>query len=133
MTGAEFKWVAGGCHGRAVLLEVALPEVSEAHPSNFSMCARRGYVPLIVPEGRFRLVCGEDQITSYVFNTGVAKHTFCKACGIKSFYRPRSNPNGWSINARCLDEPVAMDLSAFDGQNWESYADTLAHLSEDGA
>ncbi len=133
MTGAEFKWVAGGCHCRAVRFEVALPEVSEAHSCNCSMCARTGYVHLIVPESRFRLVCGEDQITTYVFNTGVAKHTFCKACGIKSFYRPRSNPNGWSINARCLDEPVAMDLSAFDGQNWESHADTLAHLSEDGA
>ena len=63
------------------------------------------------------------------------KHLFCRTCGVKSFYRPRSNPDGWSVNARCLDDRAALDLriEAFDGQNWEAHAAGLAHLSEDPA
>lgn len=39
---------------------------------------------------------GEDNITTYTFNTGQAKHTFCKTCGVESFYSPRLDPNGYS-------------------------------------
>ena len=90
---------------------------------------------LIVPENRFRLLQGSDQLTAYAFNTGVARHLFCKVCGIKSFYRPRSNPDGWSVNARCLDEAEALDIriEPFDGKNWEAHGASLAHLSRDEA
>ncbi len=93
------------------------------------MCAKTGFIHLIVPESRFRLTKGAERLVEYTFNTRVAKHLFCAECGIKSFYRPRSNPDAWSVNARCLDEAVKLDLSAFDGQNWEANADQLAHLS----
>jgi hypothetical protein len=88
-----------------------------------------------VPESRFRLFQGADALSSYRFNSGVAEHLFCKVCGVKSFYRPRSNPDGWSVNARCLDDREALDLRVglFDGQNWEAHAASLAHLSQDGA
>jgi hypothetical protein len=97
------------------------------------MCEKVGFIHIIVPESRFRLTCGADQITTYTFNTGVAKHTFCKVCGVKSFYRPRSNPDGWSVNARCLDTTEGLDLriEAFDGRNWEVHAAALAHLSKE--
>ena len=90
---------------------------------------------MIVPESRFRLVLGQDVLTTYTFNTGVAKHLFCSRCGIKSFYRPRSNPDGWSVNARCLDEAegLTIEIEAFDGRNWEANAASLAHLSHDPA
>jgi len=74
---------------------------------------------------------GQDSLTEYVFNTGVAKHLFCRVCGVKAFYRPRSNPDGWSVNARCMDAPVALNLSEFDGQNWEANAGHLSHLSQE--
>jgi hypothetical protein len=90
---------------------------------------------VIVPESRFRLLQGADQITTYTFNTGVAQHTFCSVCGVKSFYRPRSNPDGWSVNARCLDdtEGLTLEIGEFDGRNWELHADTLAHLSKEAS
>jgi hypothetical protein len=47
------------------------------------------YLHLIVPDGRFRLLQGEDELATYTFNTGVARHLFCRTCGIKSFYVPR--------------------------------------------
>jgi len=124
-----FSWKSGGCHCGGVRFEVALPPVVEAQTCNCSMCRKSGFIHMIVPESRFRITRGAERLAEYTFNTRVAKHLFCSDCGIKAFYRPRSNPDGWSVNARCLDEAVRLDLSEFDGQNWEANADQLAHLS----
>jgi len=128
-------WRAGGCHCGAVRFEAALPDVVEAQACNCSMCDKVGFIHLIVPESRFRLLSGQGAMTSYRFNTGVAEHLFCRTCGVKSFYRPRSNPDGWSVNARCLDEVDVLDIrvEAFDGRNWEAHAGALAHLSQEQA
>jgi hypothetical protein len=129
MSSDGFSWRAGGCHCGGVRFEVALAEVVEAQTCNCSMCAKSGFIHVIVPESRFRITRGAERLAEYSFNTRVAKHLFCSECGIKAFYRPRSNPDGWSVNARCLDESAKLDLSAFDGRNWEANADQLAHLS----
>src|SRR5438270_838076 len=63
-----------------------------------------GYLHLIVPRARFRLLRGADALSEYTFNTGTARHLFCRRCGVKSFYVPRSNPEGYSVNVRCLDQ-----------------------------
>ena len=132
---ADFPWRAGGCHCGGVRFEVALPDKVEAQACNCSMCAMTGFVHVIVPESRFRLLAGSERLTNYTFNTGVARHLFCDRCGVKSFYRPRSNPDGWSVNARCLDDTDGLDIQieAFDGRNWEANAAALAHLSRDPA
>ena len=91
-----------------------------------------GFLHLIVPRSRLRLTSGEDALACYTFNTGVAKHYFCRTCGIKSFYVPRSNPDGIDVNVRCLDpQPVTLTVEPFDGQNWEEHAASLRHLSID--
>ena len=130
-----FAWRSGGCHCGAVRFEAKLPAKVTAQACNCSICAKTGFVHLIVPGSRFRLVQGSGDLTTYTFNTGVARHLFCARCGVKSFYRPRSNPDGWSVNARCLDEADGLDIEieAFDGQNWEANAEALAHLSRDPA
>jgi hypothetical protein len=127
------RTLQGGCHCRAVRFEVDLPDEVEAQTCNCSICAMTGFVHIIVPKSRFRLTTDEAALTAYTFNTGVAQHLFCKTCGIKSFYQPRSNPDGWSVNARCLDstEGVELNIEAFDGRNWEAHAAALAHLSEE--
>ena len=126
-------WRAGGCHCGAVRFEAALPDRVEAQSCNCSICAKTGFVHVIVPESRLRLLQGSEALETYTFNTGVARHHFCRVCGIKSFYRPRSNPDGWSVNARCLDDAEALDIQIepFDGRNWEALASSLAHLSRD--
>ena len=128
---SEAIWRAGGCHCGAVRFEAKLAEPAEAQTCTCSICAMTGFVHVIVPPSRFRLVQGADRLTEYTFNTGVARHLFCRVCGVKSFYRPRSNPDGWSVNARCLDDAVALDLSEFDGAHWEDHAGELAHLSRE--
>ena len=129
------NWRPGGCHCGAVRFEALLADEVEAQTCTCSMCEKVGFVHLIVPESRFRLLQGDEKITTYTFNTGVAKHTFCSVCGVKPFYRPRSNPDGWSVNARCLDEATRpkLALSEFDGHNWEAHAADLAHLSKESA
>lgn len=133
MTGAALTWRGGGCHCGAVRFRALLADKVEAQTCTCSICAMTGFVHVIVPKSRFELISGREALTGYTFNTGVAQHLFCRVCGVKSFYRPRSNPDGWSLNARCLDAETrpALQLSEFDGRNWEAHAGDLAHLSQE--
>lgn len=114
----------GGCHCGAVRFEVDVTGQPEITLCNCSICGMTGYQHLIVPKADFRLLSGEDKLTTYTFNTRVAQHLFCSVCGIKSFYVPRSHPHGISVQARCLDgQPFeAVPPREFDGQHWEQNA-----------
>ena len=109
----------------------ALPARIVAQSCNCSICARTGFLHLIVPASAFRLLQGAGELTTYTFNTGVAKHLFCRICGIKSFYVPRSNPDGYSVNLNCLVPGTIeqVEVEAFDGKNWEQHGAALIHLS----
>ena len=124
---------SGACNCGRVRFEIDAPAEIDAIECNCSICSKSGFLHLIVPQSRFRLLQGADQLTTYEFNTGVAKHLFCKTCGIKAFYIPRSNPDGYSVNVRCL-EPATIrqvNVSAFDGKNWEERGAELSILSLD--
>jgi hypothetical protein len=94
---------SGHCHCGAVAFEVEAPAKIVATDCNCSICRMSGYLHLIVPRSRFHLLQGADELTEYKFNTGTARHLFCSRCGVKSFYVPRSNPDGYSVNVHCLD------------------------------
>lgn len=123
----------GGCHCGRVKFEVEAPEDLDVSECNCSICSKSGYLHLIVPKNRFRLLSGEDNLQTYTFDTREAKHLFCKTCGIKSFYIPRSHPEGISVNVRCLDEATirSIDIEQFDGKNWEANIHKLKPLSND--
>lgn len=122
----------GGCHCGAVSFEVDAPAELVVQECNCSICAKTGFLHLIVPHSRFRLLSGKDALTTYTFNTGVAQHHFCSRCGIKSWYVPRSHPDGVSVNARCLDSDTIEGLvvERFDGRNWEQNISQLSPLSD---
>jgi hypothetical protein len=124
----------GSCHCGAIAFEVDAPQPLRVQRCNCSVCTKAGFLHLIVPKSRFRLLRGEGDITTYTFNTGVAKHTFCRVCGLKPFYIPRSNPDGVDVNVNCLDPvPANVVVESFDGQNWEDNAASLANLSKEDA
>ena len=125
--------IRGGCQCGAVEYEIMVSRQLLVQKCNCSICTRSGYLHLIVPANDFRLLTGKDQLSEYRFNTGVARHLFCAQCGIKSFYVPRSNPDGYSINVNCLDPAIVDDLQIepFDGKHWEENAGSLKHLSSD--
>jgi hypothetical protein len=126
---------AGGCHCGRVRFEVLAAAQLQVFDCNCSICAKSGYLHLIVPRSQFQLLSGAEQLTSYQFNTGTARHLFCAVCGIKSFYVPRSHPDGYSVNARCLDDATvsAMRVTAFDGQHWEQQVAGAASRMGEGA
>jgi hypothetical protein len=111
----------GGCHCGRVRFEVLAPAQLTVSDCNCSICAKSGYLHLIVPKAQFKLLSGADALTTYQFNTRTAKHLFCSVCGVKSFYVPRSHPDGFSVNARCLDAGTVERLVVrpFNGQEWE--------------
>jgi hypothetical protein len=123
----------GGCHCRRVRFEVDAPAALDVLDCNCSICRMGGFLHLIVPATRFRLLSGADDLTQYTFNTGAAKHRFCRVCGIKSFYIPRSHPDGVDVNARCLDPGTvtAMTVTPFDDGDRDAATAAIAHLSQD--
>jgi hypothetical protein len=124
---------AGGCHCGRVRFEVMAPAELDVLDCNCSICRMTGFLHLIVPASRFRLLQGEDALVDYRFNTGTARHRFCGQCGIKSFYVPRSHPDGFSVNARCLDDArtLTLHVTAFDDDNRDAATAAVAHLSQE--
>jgi hypothetical protein len=119
---AEALSLTGGCHCGAVRFSVAVAGSVELLDCNCSMCAKSGYLHLIVAANDFTLLRGDADLTEYRFGSGAARHLFCRACGIKSFYVPRSHPDGFSVNWRALDDTAGVQptIRAFDGRNWEN-------------
>jgi len=112
---------AGGCHCGRVRFRVSA-DLADVTECNCSICSKKGFLHLIVPPERFELLSGAEDLTTYRFNTGTAKHTFCRNCGMHPFYVPRSDPDKIDVNARCLDD---VDLAGirphrFDGRHWET-------------
>jgi len=122
----------GGCHCGRVRFEVDAPAAIAALECNCSICRMSGFLHLIVPAARFRLLSGADALNEYTFNTGAAKHRFCRHCGIKSFYIPRSHPDGVDVNVRCLDAGTiaSVDIALFDDADRDAATAAIAHLAQ---
>ncbi len=123
---------SGGCHCGRVRFSVKAPATIDAVRCNCSICSKSGYLHLFVSRQDFELRQGEDFLTTYKFNTGVARHLFCRVCGVKSFYVPRSHPEGISVNVNCLDERSieSVRIKTFDGRHWEKKISELSPISD---
>ena len=116
----QMQVYSGGCHCGRVKIECRAPQKLVVHRCSCSICQKSGYLHLTVPADRFKLLGGEEYLQEYRFHTGVARHLFCRHCGIKSFYVPRSHPDAFSVNLNCLDLPENSEvlIEDFDGRNW---------------
>ena len=113
------KVYEGGCHCGRVRFRVRT-DLSGVLDCNCSICTKKGFLHLIVAPEQFELLSGADALATYTFNTGIAKHTFCSACGIHAFYVPRSHPDKIDVNVRCLEgvDLAAVKVTPYDGRNW---------------
>nr|XP_025035072.1 centromere protein V [Pelodiscus sinensis] len=121
---SEFRGLVkhtGGCHCGAIRFEVWASTDLHVFNCNCSICTKKQNRHFIVPASHFKLLKGADNITTYTFNTRQAQHTFCKTCGVQSFYTPRSNPDGYGIAPHCLDEGTVRSttLEEINGKEWE--------------
>ena len=133
----DLRTLHGGCHCGDVRFEVDIAQRAgpiEVLDCTCSICRMTGFLHLIVPAARFRLLQGDASLVDYRFNTGVACHRFCGRCGVKSFYVPRSHPDGIDINVRCLDvfDALEISVSIFDDADRDSATAAIAHLSQAG-
>ena len=125
MNQSDKHWYDGGCHCGAVRFRVRIAD-TRALECNCSICAKKGFINLIVNPEDFELLKGDEALATYRFNTGAAQHRFCRNCGIHPFSRPRSHPGAYDVNARCLDAGFDfLEIEPFDGQNWEDNVDSI--------
>jgi len=117
----------GSCHCGRIKIEVQVPLRAQISKCNCSICAKSGHLHLTVAREELKLQEGGEELTEYRFNTGVARHLFCRVCGIKVFYVPRSHPDGYSVNPNCLElhEGINLVIRDFDGRHWERNIDQL--------
>ena len=112
----------GSCHCGAVTFEVDA-DLSKLGDCNCSICRKKGSVHRSVGEACFRLLTGADSLSVYQFNKKIAKHFFCQTCGVHTYSHPRTAPEMFNVNVRCLDDfdlqTAEFEFSHFDGQNWE--------------
>jgi len=120
----------GRCHCGAIEFTVIAPAEINVSRCNCSICAMTGFIHLIVKKDDFTLLRGKNNLANYSFNTGIAQHFFCQTCGVKSFYVPRSHPDGYSVNVNCLDRNSfeSITIRDFDGQKWE---ENISALTDD--
>ena len=94
---------SGSCHCGAVRFRVEA-EIAELTRCDCSLCRRRGALMAKVHESGLTIEAGEDQLTLYQWNTGVARHWFCRRCGIYPFHRKRAQPDSLGVNVGCLED-----------------------------
>jgi hypothetical protein len=118
----------GGCHCGAIRFLVTT-EKRVVLDCNCSMCTKKGFLHLIVEADEFQLLTGQDRLSEYRFGTGTARHLFCSTCGVHAHYVPRSHPDGFSVNFRCLDDQESLrdqfEFRAFAGTQWEENINSI--------
>ena len=114
------KIYEGGCHCGQVRFRVTT-DLSGILDCNCSICTKKGFLHLIVPPEKFELLTDPAAISTYTFNTGIAKQTFCRNCGMHPFYTPRSHPDMIDVNVRCLEgvDLKTLTITPYNGQDWE--------------
>ena len=119
----------GGCHCKKVLFEFISPIKVKLIKCNCTICKPTRYLHLIIPHEDFKLISKIKNIQSYQFGTKKAKHFFCKFCGVKSFYQPRSHQNAFSINYNSIKEPPKIcQIIKFDGSNFEKNLNNIKFI-----
>ncbi len=119
MSDTQVRTYAGSCHCGAVKYEVTMVPPQKAAACNCSLCSRAGWLLAFVPDGNFRLLSGEDELTEYRFNKRHINHLFCSKCGVRPFSRgtDRSGAATVAVNLRTLADfdVTALEVHSFDG------------------
>jgi hypothetical protein len=107
------KTYRGSCHCGRAQFEVDA-DLDHVRVCDCSICRRRGALNHRVEASDLRILTPLDDLTVYEWNTKVAKDYFCPVCGILPFRRPRTAPDKWTVNVRCLE---GVDVDAIPVKN----------------
>ncbi|MGI9261584.1 MAG: GFA family protein [Woeseiaceae bacterium] len=94
---------SGSCHCGGVRFLAKL-DLKDCIVCDCSICTMKGAIMVRIPAADFEMLTSPDQLSEYRFNRKIARHFFCKTCGIFPFHRPRTRPELWGVNVRCLED-----------------------------
>jgi hypothetical protein len=108
---------AGSCHCGSIKFEID-SDLEKIVQCNCSICIKRNAKMIMIPKENFKLLEGSENLSLYQFNTEIAKHFFCKKCGIYTHHNRKSDPNGMGVNLGCIDDvdPMEFAVIQFDGK-----------------
>ena len=120
----------GSCHCKQIQFKVIGEDNIKILDCTCSICSIVNYKHYIVDNSQFKLIKGKKYLSTYTFNTNAAKHMFCKNCGIKSFYIPRSHPDSISVNLNCIHSNTInkVKIIKFDGKHWKKNINKIKSL-----
>ena len=99
------------CHCGAVELDIET-DLSIVKQCNCSMCKRKNAKMNILPKESIKVINGKENLSMYQFGTNIAKHFFCKKCGIYTHHFRKSDPNGIAVNIGCIDEIDSFSINS---------------------
>jgi hypothetical protein len=107
----------GSCHCSSIKFQIE-SNLEKIVQCNCSICIRRNAKMIMIPKENFLLLEGSENLSLYQFNTDIAKHFFCKKCGIYTHHNRKSDPNGMGVNLGCIEDLDSMEFDAiqFDGK-----------------
>ena len=107
----------GSCHCKAIEFNIQ-SDLEKIIQCNCSICIRRNAKMIMVPKENFQLIKGEENLSLYKFNSKIAKHFFCKICGIYTHHNRKSDPSSMGVNLGCMDEldQMSFEVIQFDGK-----------------
>lgn len=108
----------GCCHCGAIRFAFDRSEpITAAYGCDCSICRKKNAVMTEAHERDFRILAGEDMLALYQWNTGAARHYFCKRCGIYPFHKMRTRPDHYGINIFCIDDfdATCIPVTAYPG------------------
>jgi hypothetical protein len=107
---AKMLKLSGSCHCGDVKFSIR-QEIVEATTCDCSLCVKKNAVMIRVHEDGFSLITPWENLSEYRWNTHIARHYFCRNCGIYTFHRKRALPDHFGVNIYCLDGFDAASLN----------------------
>ena len=113
----------GSCHCGNVNFKFKHEEIKSGLRCNCSICIRKGAVMtdfVIPPDELKHTVKQPDSLGLYEFDNKVAKHYFCKVCGIFTFNQTIRVPDHYRVNLGCLEDfdlESITEINVFDGKS----------------
>jgi len=110
----------GSCHCGAIKFSFNGEEITNGLRCTCSICTRKGALMSAeaMPAENLKIEADEKDIGLYQFGNKVAKHYFCKTCGIYTHNETLRLPGHMRVNLDCIEEvdTSKLEILIFDGK-----------------
>ena len=111
----------GSCHCGSISFSFTQEKIVSGLRCNCSLCRRKGAVmsDFTLAPGEIEINTEKDGLGLYQFDSKIAKHYFCKTCGIYPFHETMRKPGHYRVNLGCIDDidTNTLTVNIFDGKS----------------